>query len=53
MLGHYPESYFIEDSVAVALEEYNNKLKTLSEVIDKRGDWDHLHPKKIPNATAV
>jgi len=53
MLGSYPESYFTEDVFKIALATYKENLGAIGKSIDERGDWDHLHPKKIPNATAV
>jgi len=53
MLGRYPETYFVEDAFFFALENYVAKLEEIGKIVDERNDWDHFHPKKIPNATAV
>jgi len=59
MLGKYPETYFTESTFFHALKTYNDALTEYGKEIDARkatdgpNHWDHLHPTKIPNATAV
>jgi len=52
-LGNYPEHTFIEPEVLNAMAEFKRDLKAVGDEIDKRKHWSHLHPKKIPNSTAI
>jgi len=55
MLGNFPEELFTKDcsEVKKEMEKFKKKLDGISESINKRGNWKHMLPEKIPNSTSI
>ena len=53
MLGEHVDLLFVEEEALSVISKFQEELDAIGKSIKERGDWDHLHPKKVPNSTAI